>query len=364
MLPSQKQIDFVEDMARYLNIELPNMTDRRAVVAFINQHKYEFYKKRDNDIRDRIIEEIDIQDFAQELGYHVRRIGRYFTLEEYDSVRIDPQKKRFWRNSHPGAGSAIGAGGDVIDFAVMFANMDMHEALTYFTNRVQRSIKQGPAREKQTWKKQETENVKLQLPKRVDNMRRVFAYLTKIRMLDKEVVQFFVDEQMLYQDVYGNCVFVGYDDSKAPVYGFLRGTNTERKYIGDCMGSNYEYGLYLNFDAENLIIAESVIDGMSIMSLLKKQGRDFKAYDYLFLCGSCKYEALINHLLRKPKKKVYIAVDNDYAGHLSVEKIREALQCRKIEAEIIERLPVKEETDWNEAYQEAQMYGTIQNLRF
>ena len=45
MLPSQKQIDFVEDMARYLNIELPNMTDRRAVVAFINQHKYEFYKK-------------------------------------------------------------------------------------------------------------------------------------------------------------------------------------------------------------------------------------------------------------------------------------------------------------------------------
>lgn len=68
MLPSQKQIDFVEDMARYLNIELPNMTDRRAVVAFINQHKYEFYKKRDNDIRDRIIEEIDIQDFAQELG--------------------------------------------------------------------------------------------------------------------------------------------------------------------------------------------------------------------------------------------------------------------------------------------------------
>ena len=137
------------------------MTDRRAVVAFINQHKYEFYKKRDNDIRDRISRRIDIQDFAQELGYHVRRIGRYFTLEEYDSVRIYRQKKRFWRNSHPGAGSAIGAGGDVIDFAVMFANMDMHEALTYFTNRVQRSIKQGPARERQTWKKQETENVSL-----------------------------------------------------------------------------------------------------------------------------------------------------------------------------------------------------------
>ena len=55
-------------------------------------------------------------------------------------------------------------------------------------------------------------------------MRRVFAYLTKIACFYKEVVQFFVDEQMLYQDVYGNCVFVGYDDSKAPVYGFLRGT--------------------------------------------------------------------------------------------------------------------------------------------
>ena len=364
MLPSQKQIDFVQDIAKYLNIELPNTADRKAVVAFINKHKYEFYKKKDDDVRDRIIEEVDIQDFAQELGYHVRRIGRYFSLEEYDSVRIDPQKKRFWRNSQPGSGSAIGAGGDVIDFAVMFTNMNVHEALTYFTKRVQGSMQQGPVREKQAWKKQEAEKVELQLPQRVDNMRRVFAYLTKIRMIDKDVVQHFVDEQMLYQDIHGNCVFVGYDDKKNPVYGFLRGTNTEKKYIGDCMGSDYEYGFYLNFDAENLIIAESVIDGMSIMSLLKKQGRDFKAYDYLFLCGTCKYEALISHLLRKPKKTIYIAVDNDYAGRLSVKKIREAFQCKEIEVEIKERLPLKEGTDWNEAYQDALMYGIIQKLRF
>lgn len=364
MLPSQKQIDFVQDIANYLNIELPNLNDRRAVVAFINKHKYEFYKKRDRDIRDRIIEEIAIQDFAQELGYHVRRIGRFFSLEEYDSVRIDPQKKRFWRNSHPGAGGAIGAGGDVIDFAVMFGNLDVHEALTYFKKRVEKSVQQGPTRKKEAWKTQVIEEMELQLPQKADNMRRVFAYLTKIRMIDKDIVQYFVNEKMLYQDIYGNCVFVGYNDKKIPVYGFLRGTNTEKKYIGDCMGNDYEYGFYLNFDAENLIIAESVIDGMSIMSLLKRQGRDFKSFDYLFLCGTCKYEALISHLLRKPKKTIYIAVDNDYAGHLSLQKIREAFLQKEIEVEIEERLPLKEGTDWNEAYQDAQMHGTIQKLRF
>ena len=43
-------------------------------------------------------------------------------------------------------------------------------------------------------------------------MRKVFAYLTKSRFINQEIVQDFVTQHMLYQDLKGNCVFVSYDN--------------------------------------------------------------------------------------------------------------------------------------------------------
>lgn len=366
MLPSRKQIDFVRDIAAFLQVEQPDMTDRRKVVSFINQYKYPYYKKRDEMIKKKIIEEIPIEVFAEELGMQLVRKGRYFAVKGHEnSLRIDPQKRRFWLNSKPGGGRSIGSGGDVIDFAKEFAGMNTHEAFTYFTGRVFNGTKQGPVRNGKMSEKQEEgqeQKKKLQLPQRDNNMRRVFAYLTKSRKIEKEVVQYFVDERMLYQDMHGNCVFVGYDERKVPVYGFYRGTHTERRFLGDCKGSDYEYGYYICNQSPNLIIAESVIDGMSIMSILYKQKKNFKAYDFCFLCGTCKYESVVKHAEHN-SEKIYLAVDNDKAGKTSIEKMKEMFAACGKHMEIHVWLP-EEGLDWNEAYQKALVQGSIETLNF
>ena len=40
-----------------------------------------------------------IVDYAARIGFTPRRIGRYYTLKEHDSVRITPVKSCFWRNA-------------------------------------------------------------------------------------------------------------------------------------------------------------------------------------------------------------------------------------------------------------------------
>lgn len=361
MLPSQKQIDFAQDIANYMGVEKPDFTNQRKVSAFINKYKVQYYKMRDERLKETIKENISIAECAEGMGYQVVRKGHYLSLKENDSVRIDPTKKCFWRNSCPGDGGALGKGGDVIDFVQEFGNMTPHESFVYLTGKVLYNPVQGPVRDQKRIKERKesfSEKKKLSFPRKADDMRRVYAYLTKSRLIAKEVVQYFVDNKMLYQDIYGNCIFVGYDRKGEPVYGFIRGTNTERRFIGDCEGCDYEHGFYINHTAEKLIVTESVIDGMSIMSILQKSGRDFKQYDYLFLCGACKYEAVLKHLRENPKKVVYIANDNDEGGRRGMEAIENLLKKEQINIEIKERLPEIPGADWNEILQQGMMKGS------
>ena len=92
------------------------------------------------------------------------------------------------------------------------------------------------------------------------------------------MVQEFVDRKMLYQDVRGNCVFLAYGADGEPNFATFRGTLSERKFLGDIKGSDYTHDFYVNNGAEKLIVTESVIDAMSVMSILKGQGVEFQKY--------------------------------------------------------------------------------------
>lgn len=65
------------------------------------------------------------------------------------------------------------------------------------------------------------ERGELQLPPRDQNDRRVFAYLTKTRKIDPEIVQDMMKQGRVYQsrqEINGkirvNCAFIGYDERK------------------------------------------------------------------------------------------------------------------------------------------------------
>lgn len=311
----------------------------------------------------RIKEEIKIGDYAYEIGLTpVTRTGnRYMTLREHDSVRIDMEKNCFWRNSVPGKGKSIGKGGSVIDFALEFTENSLAEILSDFESRLENreyGLNQSKSEthlqgiEKKTSKKKVEGLV---LPPAASHMRNVFAYLTKSRFIEKNVVQEFVDKKMLYQDQKNNCVFVAYDythpdKQNEPVFVAIRGTNTEHRFLGDAEGSDYEKGFYINNLSDSVIITESVIEAMSVMSVLQQRGMDYHEYNYLALSGTGKGEPIKTITEQCPKFERYIfAMNNDKAGILATKKYAEFLRNElKVESELKSWRPKTAGFDWND----------------
>lgn len=183
------------------------------------------------------------------------------------------------------------------------------------------------------------------LPPKNSDMRKVFAYLTKSRFINQEIVQDFVTQHMLYQDLKGNCVFVSYDND-IPVFGCLRGTNTYKRFLGDLPGCNYQKGFFINGKGSELIVTESVIDAMSIMSILKEKGLDYKNHSFLSLSGVDKNNALKFHLDHNKKfQSVLLALDNDSAGKKISKLIIKEFADRK-DLCITEHYPSSK--DWNQ----------------
>lgn len=305
-------------------------------------------KPSNEELISEIKNQVQITEYAREHGFTLIRKGRYYTLAQHDSVRIDTTKNYYWRNSIPGK-SGVGKGDSIIGFAAEFVhNGDLHEALKELTERIYIPEHYTPQPKEQLKEKQLVKQ-ELILPERGKNMRRVYAYLTKSRYIAPEIVQDFVDRKMLYQDANGNCVFVAYGSDGKPNFASLRGTLSDVRFLGDLEGCDYKKGFYINNQSEKLIVTESVIDAMSVMTILQAQGKDWKAYDYLPLGGTGKYEPVLNLLKEHPKQEIHLAEDHDLSGVESMQHIQELLKKEGMSAEQIHCHVPENAKDWNEA---------------
>lgn len=309
-------------------------------------------RMQNEEIFEQIKQQVSIVDYAAVNGISLKKIGRYYTMEGHDSVRIDTEKNCYWQNSIPGQGGrTIGKGDSVIGFAAEFVhNGNMHEALKDLSQRIYLPEHEIPVRKKENVKEQAPRILKL--PKRGENLKRVYAYLIKNRYIDQDVVQNFVDRKMLYQDIKGNCVFVAYDNENHPNFACFRGTLSDVRFLGDVPGCDYEKGFYINNHADKLIVAESAIDAASIMSIIKGQGMDYKEYDYQLLGGTGKYGAILERMKEDPKKEVLLALDHDLSGVETMKQIKDLLVSEiKMEPEqVTYHVPPKK--DWNQALSE------------
>lgn len=290
-------------------------------------------------------EQNSIVDYARELGFTVVRKGKYYSLKEHDSVIINTEKNCYWRNSEPGIGKSIGKGGSIIDFICEFEGIGHKEAI--------KILKQRTYLKRTTVKKKKEEPKKVQsfvLPEKADNMRMIFAYLTKTRCISQKIVQDFVDRKMLYQDKNNNCVFVGYDveNKEKPVFACKRGTNTYKPFYGDVAGCDYTKCIYIDNGSDELIITESIIDSMSLMTFM---GEMYKQYNYLILAGVGKWDCIRNYI-NDNVKKVYIATDNDKGGIASAQLICNYVKINYPGITRKWKLPPGEGKDWNMLLQE------------
>lgn len=300
------------------------------------------------------IKKIPITDIAGKLGFTLVRRGNYFSLKEHDSTIIDVEKNCFWRNSRFSRGFKGGAGSP-IDFLMEFGGETEPKkamrrlALMYGINQgAQAGIRytQNAEQDIRIGEMGHGRDQSLCLPVKDHDCNRVYNYLLD-RSISPEIIKFFIEKKMLYQDTRKNCVFV----SPARDFACIRGTDKQRKFIKDCIGNNYDACFFFkgNSGVDRLIVAESVIDIMSIMSYLQIKGISYENYAYLATSGTNKVYSLFFHVQAEQPGicKIYLCNDNDGAGReadqkamLGLQKIGYAGVCK------IEKSPGGK--DWNE----------------
>ena len=156
-------------------------------------------RNRFTDTEMQIARETDLPELLSHLGYQVKRVGRFHTTAEMDSLRIKDRRKwfRYSRNT----------GGGAITFLQQFCGKSFPEAVEYLLAFHGRA-RDSPAKAVPSVKRDEVQKP-FTLPPRNTDDRRVFAYLRK-RGIAPQVIRQFLNSGLLYEDAeHHNCVFVG-----------------------------------------------------------------------------------------------------------------------------------------------------------
>lgn len=284
------------------------------------------------------IKKISITEYARQMGFTPVKIGSYYTLKEHDSVRIDPRKNIFFRNS-------TGDRGTVIDFVMAFKGVSCGEAIKLLCDEIELP---------KVYKEQSSvpqKKKELILPAKARNMKNVFAYLVKTRCINQKIVQEMVDRDMLYQDERNNCVFVSRNENGKSVFATVRGTNTDKKWVGDVSGCDYSHSFFIDNCSRNLIVTESVIDAMSMMDIKEQKGENHQEYNYLSVSGLGKSrEALGYHLGKTLYDIVFLAFDNDDKGRKIAKEMKKHIESINQDISVSMLIP-EAAKDWNEELQ-------------
>lgn len=255
---------------------------------------------------------IDLVDMLSRYGYTFKKAGKYYECKEHDSLVIYPDRRGFVWNSKKIVGSSA------LDWLMKIENMKFIDAVKELIGNQDFHIAAPQAPNK--------EAKKLVLPKPIEaEYKRVFAYLIKTRYIAREVVQYFVDKGTLYQDVKGNCVFVGFDEQNQPKFACRRGTLSNVQFRGDCDDSDKRYSFSMEGkNKQKLYIFESPIDLMSHCTMVNKNFKNSSAF--LLHCrlslSGVSDDALKHYLKTHPDiRELNFRLDNDETGHTATETL-------------------------------------------
>ena len=208
-------------------------------------------------------------------------------------------------------------------------------------------------------------NIPFRLPNRNENNAKVLEYLTKERCIDKEIVNYCIKNNLLYECQKDHSViFVGYDYRHYPRYAAKRATNSSFKM--DIAGSKKANSFNIVNDKSNkLYVFESSIDLLSYLTLLKNSGKEYLNDNYLSIAGASTIgnkieETTIPIALKtfldynKNIQEIFLCLDNDKAGKDTTNKIiyhlnnkykmhiRSPIKCKDINELLIHKTKKKE----------------------
>lgn len=290
-------------------------------------------RNRFTDTEMQIARETDLPELLSHLGYQVKRVGRFHTTAEMDSLRIKDRRTWFRYSQN--------TGGDAITFLQQFCGKSFPEAVEYLLTFHGKARDAPIPQPKPISPKQ-----KFSLPPRNADDRRVFAYLRK-RGIAAQVIRQFLNSGLLYEDAeHHNCVFVGKNSAGQVKYAGLRGTyDREGKgFRGDVTGSDKRVGFALPYDrsSDQVFVFEAPIDLMSYLTLHRNTP------NALALCGL--YDgALQAYLADHPQiKRIELCLDADEPGQKAAQQLQEKYQLQGYAVTVEKPRCGK---DWNEYLQ-------------
>lgn len=241
----------------------------------------------------------DLRSLLLGQGEKVERSGSEYKWN-HGGEKITIRGNLWFNQYEPDSG-----GGDAIAFVREFYGLDFPEAVQFLLKQqgvVVLPQKDAPAKEKKPFA----------LPKKNEDMRRVYAYLLKARFLDREIVNAFVRAGLLYEDAeYHNAVFVGVDENGIARHAHKRGTYSDSGFKGNVDSSNPDYSFHHIGKSNRLYVFEAPIDMLSYLSLHKE---NWQEHSYVALCSTATYGA--THILKMNPQidTVVTCLDHDSAG--------------------------------------------------
>ena len=243
----------------------------------------------------------------------LKRIGQSWTLKSHDSMRISADGRWNWF-SH-----SIG-GGDAISYLQKVHGMTFQESIRtlagedYQALRIDKSVREPPQRKE------------FSLPARNQNNRRAFAYLCA-RGIDPEIINHCMRRGLIYEDAqHHNVVFVGHDEKGTAKYAMLRSTVSNSSFKIEQTGSDKSYGFCMQGRGSTLYVCEAAIDALSVATLRKLGGRDWRQDNYLALGGVTasaeKLPLALERILQSFSfNRIVLSLDNDEPGQRASRNI-------------------------------------------
>ena len=279
-----------------------------------------------------IAKSVDLVAVASYLGYTPKRIGKYYTLKEMDSIRIYNHSHWYrWSRQYDKGNN----GGSQIDFLRVFAGLEIKDAVFWlldFAGYRRISETDRNLSLKHQVKTEPEVQKKFILPAPSSNNSYLYSYLCKERGIRREVVDYFVNQNLIYEsNDYHNVVFKGNDANGITRFASMRGVFDKhgKAFKCDVAGNDKNYGFNVrNTDSNEIVVFEAAIDLISYVDI-------FSDFETNKLALGMTYDAPLETFIKENPNITHIrfCLDNDEPGRRATKELMEKYKNRGYEVE-------------------------------
>ena len=273
----------------------------------------------------------------------VKGTKNVYRTVDHDSLKMSNGKWFWWSQGFGGY--------NALDYLIKVRNYSFTDAVEILTGKELANWTPPPKKE------EKNEPKVLRLPEKYQDSKRVIQYLFN-RGIDYQIIQECIADGVIFESNgrYHNAVFVGKDETGTPKYAAYRGLGSST-FKGDAYGSDkqYSFRLLAKEPCQSVHLFEAAIDLLSYATLLKAQGKDYKAENLLSLSGvyqpkkeskDSKIPIALSVFLEKNPliKTIHLHLDNDKTGRLCANTLKELLRNKY---EVFDE-PPKKGKDYND----------------